>query len=95
MLGALARLGYRNVGWHVDSRDWASRGPGSVTARVVDGVRVHGDGAVVLLHGWPWPTAAALPGIIGALRAEGAEFVTVDRLDQLPQRAGWDQGAVI
>jgi peptidoglycan/xylan/chitin deacetylase (PgdA/CDA1 family) len=95
VLGALARLGYRNVGWHVDSRDWASRAGRTVTARVVEGVLGHGDGAVVLMHGWPWATAAALPGIMASLGDQGAEFVTVDRLEQLPQRAGWDLGAVL
>jgi peptidoglycan/xylan/chitin deacetylase (PgdA/CDA1 family) len=94
VLDALARLGYRNVGWHVNSNDWASRSGRAVTARVVEGVRAHGDGAIVLLHGWPWPTQAALPDIIGALSDMGAEFVTVDRLAELPQRAGWDAGEV-
>lgn len=92
-LAGLARLGYRNVGWHVDSRDWASRGRRSVATRVIDGVKQHGDGAIVLMHGWPWPTAAALPAIIGGLRDEGAEFATVDQLPQLPARASWDAGA--
>jgi peptidoglycan/xylan/chitin deacetylase (PgdA/CDA1 family) len=94
VLDALSRLGYRNVGWHVNSNDWASRSGRAVTARVVDGVRAHGDGAIVLMHGWPWPTQVALPDIIGALRDVGAEFVAVDRLDELPQRAGWDAGEV-
>ena len=37
-------------------------------------------GARVLLHSWPDVTLAALPPLISALRAEGAEFVTVDLL---------------
>jgi len=92
---ALARLGYRNVGWHVDSRDWASRGPRGVRQRIVEGVRQHGDGAIVLMHGWPWPTAAALPSVISELKDIGADFVTVDQLTELPMRAGWDTGAVL
>ena len=94
-LAGLARLGYRNVGWHVDSRDWASRSPTGVARRIVDGVKAHGDGAIVLMHGWPWTTAAALPAVIKELRAFGADFVAIDQLAELPMRAGWDTGAVL
>ena len=44
------------------------------------GVRAHGEGAVVLLHGWPASTAGALPGILERLRRDGATFVTVEAL---------------
>jgi peptidoglycan-N-acetylglucosamine deacetylase len=94
-LAGLARLGYRNVGWHVDSRDWASRGSAGVARRIVDGVKAHGDGAIVLMHGWPWTTAAALPSVIADLREAAADFVTVDQLPEVPMRAGWDTGAVL
>lgn len=93
VLNGLARLGYRNVGWHVDSRDWASHGADTVARRVIAGALEHGDGAVVLMHGWPWPTPLALPGLIAALRDEGARFVTVDQLPDLPVRAAWDSAA--
>jgi peptidoglycan/xylan/chitin deacetylase (PgdA/CDA1 family) len=93
VLDGLSRLGYRNVGWHVSSNDWMARSGRAVTARVVEGVRAHGDGAIVLLHGWPWPTATGLPDIIKGLRGDGVEFVTVERLTNLPQRASWDRGA--
>jgi peptidoglycan/xylan/chitin deacetylase (PgdA/CDA1 family) len=91
-LAGLARLGYRNVGWNVDSRDWASRAAAGEVRRIVDGVRVHGDGAIVLMHGWPRTTAAALPHVISELRESGADFVTVDQLPVVPARAGWDSG---
>jgi peptidoglycan/xylan/chitin deacetylase (PgdA/CDA1 family) len=89
VLSELDRLGYRNVGWHVDARDWAARGARGVTTRVVQGTLRHGDGAVVLMHGWPWPTPLALPNVIAALRDEGAEFVTIDQLEALPVRPAW------
>jgi peptidoglycan/xylan/chitin deacetylase (PgdA/CDA1 family) len=92
VLSQLRALGYRNVGWNVDSRDWASRGADAVGRRVVDGAIEHGDGAIVLLHGWPAPNALALPRILDELAARGAHFVTVDQLDQLPARAAWDTG---
>jgi peptidoglycan/xylan/chitin deacetylase (PgdA/CDA1 family) len=92
VLDQLTALGYRNVGWHVDSRDWASRAPDGVARRIIDGVTTHGDGAIVLMHGWPAPNPVALPRVIDELRRGGAEFVTVDSLTDLPARAGWDSG---
>ena len=92
VLDQLRRLGYRNVGWNVDSRDWASRGAKGVARRVIDGVVHHGDGAIVLMHGWPAPNPVALARIVDGLRDRGATFVTVDALDALPSRAEWDNG---
>jgi peptidoglycan-N-acetylglucosamine deacetylase len=92
VLDRLSALGYRNVGWNVDSHDWASRGSDGVARRVIDGVVGHGDGAIVLMHGWPAPNVDALPLIIDELSARGAKFVTVDELDALPSRAAWDSG---
>ena len=74
VLDQLRTLGYRNVGWNVDSRDWASRGGDRVARRVIDGVVAHGDGAIVLMHGWPAPNPRALPRIIDELRGEWCHF---------------------
>lgn len=82
----LATLGYVDVGWHVDCRDWAGPPPATLRARVVQGTLARGDGAVVLLHGWPAPTAEALPGIVADLRRAGATFVTVAELPSVPGR---------
>lgn len=80
----LAALGYRDVGWDVDARDWFVRQPrrlaGSVHRRAVE----HGDGAVLLFHGWPAVTPATLPELIDRLRDDGAEFVRIDALPDLP-----------
>jgi peptidoglycan/xylan/chitin deacetylase (PgdA/CDA1 family) len=77
---AITRLGYRHVGWDVDSRDWD---PPS-TARHIEAeiVRVVMSGAtsVVLLHGWPSGTAPAVAAVIEGLRERDVEFVAVDRL---------------
>jgi peptidoglycan/xylan/chitin deacetylase (PgdA/CDA1 family) len=92
VLDQLGRLGYRNVGWNVDSRDWASHGPDGVVRRVVDGVVQHGDGSIVLMHGWPAQNPVAMARIVDELSDRGATFVTVDALDALPSRAEWDKG---
>ena len=50
-----------------------------MTQNVLSSVR---PGSIVLFHanGRGWHTEAALPGIVGALRAKGYEFVTVSEL---------------
>jgi peptidoglycan/xylan/chitin deacetylase (PgdA/CDA1 family) len=82
----LADAGYVDVGWHVDPADWAGVSAPVLRRRVVEGVLAHGDGAVVLLHGWPDATPVALPGIVADLRAAGCTFATVDALDDVPGR---------
>jgi peptidoglycan-N-acetylglucosamine deacetylase len=81
VLKVLHGLGYRNVGWNVAPKDWLEDRTGQqVEDLVVDGVRSHGDGANVLMHSWPAPTAEALPGIITRLLDEGFDLVTVDAM---------------
>ena len=74
-------IGYRNVGWDIDHKDWK---PGRTAAELVEGVTgsvvEHGDGAVVLLHVWPDATLAAMPSLISRLREAGAETVGLDEL---------------
>jgi len=82
---AIVAGGYRHVGWHVGCDDWEpGRTAGEVEDATVRGVLGHGDGAVVLLHSWPDPSAPALPRIADRLRAAGFTFVTIDELDVLP-----------
>jgi peptidoglycan-N-acetylglucosamine deacetylase len=86
VIDRLARLGYRDVGWHVDGRDWAGRAADSLAASVAGGVKRHRDGTVVLLHAWPTPTPLALPAVINDVRRQGGVFVRLDELDELPGR---------
>jgi peptidoglycan/xylan/chitin deacetylase (PgdA/CDA1 family) len=85
VLGILAELGYRNVGWHVALEDWEPWRTGPQIAEdAVTGARASGDGAVILLHTWPGPTADAVPDMVDGLAAAGASFVGVDELETVP-----------
>jgi peptidoglycan/xylan/chitin deacetylase (PgdA/CDA1 family) len=78
---ALSSLGYRIVGWDVELADWdPSRTAADVERDAVELTLEHGDGAIVLLHTWPAPTAEAFPGIVDRLARAGASFVTVEEI---------------
>jgi peptidoglycan/xylan/chitin deacetylase (PgdA/CDA1 family) len=82
IVNRLPALGYRHVGWDVEVYEWEpGRTVRDVVMGAIDGVHGRGDGAIVLLHTWPDPVAAALAGIVGNLRNEGARFVGLDELD--------------
>ena len=77
--------GYRNVGWHVAGRDWPpERTAADIERSIVDGVRAHGDGAVVLLHTWPDRMLGAVDRATTRLAEDGVMFVRLDGLDELP-----------
>lgn len=85
VLGVLDELGYRNVHWHVELEDWeATRTGPAIASDAIEGVREHGDGAVVLLHTWPGGTGEAVGPMIVGLREIDASFATIDELDELP-----------
>lgn len=82
VLGALEELGYRNVHWDVELQDWEPwRTADEIARDALEGARARGDGAVVLLHTWPGPTAEALPAILEALAGAGSTAVTLDELE--------------
>jgi peptidoglycan/xylan/chitin deacetylase (PgdA/CDA1 family) len=80
----LDALGYRDVGWNVDARDWYHQSHARVSSSVVKRTIAHGDGAVLLFHGWPRITPLVLPDLVGRLRDAGATFVRVDELPRVP-----------
>jgi peptidoglycan/xylan/chitin deacetylase (PgdA/CDA1 family) len=85
VLEALATRGYRDVRWHVELQDWEPWRTGAdIATDGTDGVRAHGDGAIILLHTWPGATSEGLPGLIDGLRGLGASFVTIDELETAP-----------
>jgi peptidoglycan-N-acetylglucosamine deacetylase len=74
----LAKAGYTTVLWSVDSDDCRVTDAQAVQRRVAPERLAPGD--VVLLHEQqPW-TLAALPAVVGALREDGWELVTVREL---------------
>ncbi|MGH2890673.1 MAG: polysaccharide deacetylase family protein [Solirubrobacteraceae bacterium] len=86
---AIAQAGYRHVHWDARGEDWR---PGCTAEQVaqmtLDDVHRRWPGpAVVLLHSWPDPAAAALEIVLTTLRSEGAGFVTLDQL-------GWRHRAI-
>jgi peptidoglycan-N-acetylglucosamine deacetylase len=80
----LAAAGYRDVSWHVDSLDWEGPTAELLADRIVHGTRQHGDGAVILVHGWPAATRDAVRGSVHRLRDEGATFVRLDTMPEIP-----------
>jgi peptidoglycan/xylan/chitin deacetylase (PgdA/CDA1 family) len=65
-------LGMRTVLWNIDSRDWADPVPESIADKVIQGVRHH-DGGVVLLHDIHRQTVEAVPLILDQLQTLGYE----------------------
>jgi peptidoglycan/xylan/chitin deacetylase (PgdA/CDA1 family) len=85
VLERLAAIGYRNVHWDVEVEDWEPWRTGDAIARdAIAGARARGDGALVLLHTWPAGTAEAIGTMLVGLRGLGANFVTIDQLEDLP-----------
>jgi peptidoglycan/xylan/chitin deacetylase (PgdA/CDA1 family) len=78
---ALQAQRYQHVGWDVVAEDWEpGRSGEQVADDILNGVRAHGDGAVVLLHLWTASALDSLPKILEALRDGGDTAVTAAEL---------------
>ena len=85
VLGVIAAAGYRHVGWHIDSEDWADGATADgLIRRVREGIRDVGDGAVVLLHGWPEVTPSAVERLVASAADDGVDYVGIDELGVTP-----------
>jgi peptidoglycan/xylan/chitin deacetylase (PgdA/CDA1 family) len=81
VLAVLSKLGYRRVGWEVDTRDWEpDRDVASLAETAISDSLGRGDGARLLFHSWPDATLPALEAIVPRLRSLGAELVRIDEL---------------
>jgi peptidoglycan/xylan/chitin deacetylase (PgdA/CDA1 family) len=80
VVSTIERLGYRHVGWDVDSKDWE---PGRTAHEIETAIvecATSRPTCVALLHGWPSATVPAVAAAIEALRLCGLSFVAVDQL---------------
>ena len=85
VLRAITTAGYRHVGWHVDSEDWAAGATAEgLEGRVRDGIRGVGGGAVVLMHGWPAVTPTVVERLLASAEDDGVAYVGVDELGVTP-----------
>jgi peptidoglycan/xylan/chitin deacetylase (PgdA/CDA1 family) len=85
VVAGIAAAGYRHVGWHIDTQDWQETlTPEELERCIRDGVREAGDGAVVLLHGWPAATPRAVERVLAAASADGVRYVRIDELGAPP-----------
>lgn len=77
----LAQLGYRNVPWDVDGKDWQEdRSAQQVEDALVAGITSAGPDQIALLHSWPDQAAEALPGILSRWQEAGVELLTMDQI---------------
>jgi peptidoglycan/xylan/chitin deacetylase (PgdA/CDA1 family) len=85
VLAGISAAGYRHVGWHLDTQDWRETLTSEELERSIrDGVRDAGDGAVVLLHGWPAATPRAVERVLVAASTDGVRYVRIDELGVPP-----------
>ncbi|MBT2728811.1 polysaccharide deacetylase family protein [Bacillus sp. ISL-75] len=79
----LGKMGYRGIGWSVDSEDWRSLPANEVKQKVLNAIH---PGAIVLMHSaghWTQDltgTVKALDELIPYLKKEGYIFVTIPEL---------------
>lgn len=85
VLARLSDCGYRHVGWNVNPEDWREALTASELERSIrDGIRLAGDGAVVLLHGWPAMTPSAVERVLASAAEDGVAYVGIDELGAPP-----------
>jgi len=79
----LGKMGYRGIGWSVDSEDWKSLSVNEVKQKVLNAIH---PGAIVLMHSaghWTQDltgTVQALNELIPHLKKQGYRFVTIPEL---------------
>lgn len=85
VLAQLSENGYCHVGWNVNPGDWRQvLSEGELERSIREGVRAVGDGAVVLLHGWPSMTPTAVERVLAAASDDGVTYVGIDELGAPP-----------
>ena len=80
MRSVIKQLGYTNVLWNLDTRDWAHTPPEEIAQYVISNAQ---NGDIILMHdyiGADSPTLQALKLFVPELIAQGFTFVTVGEL---------------
>lgn len=88
VLATAAEAGFQSIYWTLDSLDSVGEKKSAdfVVARILNPPKANGapdrflDGAIILMHVGEPQTAAAVPGLIQALRERGFKLVTVDEI---------------
>jgi peptidoglycan-N-acetylglucosamine deacetylase len=84
VLATLEELGYKHVGWDVDSLDWSGdRDPKELLDSVVEETLAREADTIVLMHGWPGATAQSLGSVLERLAAAEVEFIGVEALESV------------
>ncbi|MFZ0369204.1 MAG: polysaccharide deacetylase family protein [Halobacillus sp.] len=82
----LGFLGYKGIGWSIDTEDWKGPGDQAITRQVIQNVH---PGAIILMHNaghWTQDlsgTVEALDELIPLLKRHGYQFVTIPQMWQL------------
>lgn len=85
----LGKMNFSVIGWSVDSMDWTQIDSAAVQKNVLSNLH---PGAIVLMHsGGHWTQdlsgmVQAVDALIPRLKREGAEFVTIPQMFNLPER---------
>ncbi|PWA11244.1 chitooligosaccharide deacetylase [Pueribacillus theae] len=83
LVDELSKMGYRGVGWSIDTEDWKSLSSKEIKQNILNDIH---PGAIILMHSaghWTQDlsgTAEALDEVIPYLRKKGYEFVTIPEL---------------
>lgn len=82
LVSALPELGYRAVGWSIDSEDWKGLSKEKIKQQVINGLH---PGSIVLMHssGDVHGTVDALDELIPRLKKAGYHFVTPTEMWQV------------
>lgn len=89
LLMEFGKMNFSVIGWSVDSMDWTQIDSATVQKNVLSNLH---PGAVVLMHsGGHWTQdlsgmVQAVDALIPRLKREGAEFVTIPQMFNLPER---------
>ncbi len=88
-LRVLGQMGYKVIGWSIDTRDWRRRYTAEDIAKQVE--KEASPGAIIIFHDGPNSSEAtvdAVKQIIPALKTQGYQFDTVSRMLKLEKFAG-------